>query len=159
MLDADADRKSNFRNDKRRRFLQQRSDSVSNVLSFVDSQLARDGAVNRSGLLVKTLFSLEHISQAVSQRANEGKAIIAGDLVVEIATWTTLWESMVRAIDREHEAHPERLGLSLTELRASIEPISPLPELVQALTAALCAKEFQRVGNFIRRTTHRPGIT
>ena len=158
VLDADADRKSNFRNDKRRRFLQQRSDSVSNVLSFVDSQLARDGAVNRTGLLVKTMFSFERISQAVSQRANEGKVIIAGDLVVEIATWTMLWEIMVGAIDREHEAHPERLGLSLTDLRASIEPISPLPELVQALTAALCAKEFQRVGSFIRRTTHRPEL-
>ncbi len=158
VLDADADRKSNFRNDKRRRFLQQRSDSVSNVLSFVDSQLARDGAVNRSGLLVKTLFSLEHISQAISQRANEGKVIIAGDLVVEIGTWTMLWESMVGAIDREHEAHPERLGLSLTDLRASIELISPLPELVRALTEALCAKEFQRVGTFIRRTTHRPAL-
>jgi len=157
VLDADADRKS-FRNDKRRRFLQQRSDSVSNVLSFVDSQLARDGAVNRSGLLVKTLFSLEHISQSVSQRANEGKVIIAGDLVVEIGTWTMLRESMARAIDREHEAHPERLGLSLSELRASIEPISPLPEIVHALTAALCAKGFQRVGTFIRRKTHRPAL-
>jgi selenocysteine-specific elongation factor len=157
VLDADADRKS-FRNDKRRRFLQQRSDSVSNVLSFVDSQLARDGAVNLSGLLVKTLFSLEHISQSVSQRANEGKVIIAGDLVVEIGTWTMLRESMVRAIDREHEAHPERLGLSLSELRASIEPISPLPEIVHALTAALCAKGFQRVGTFIRRKTHRPAL-
>jgi selenocysteine-specific elongation factor len=128
------------------------------VFSFVDSQLTRDRAVNRSGLLVKALFSSEQIWQAVLQRAKEGKAIVTGDLVVEIETWTTLWESMVHAVDREHQAHPERLGLSLTDLRASIEPISPLPELIHALTAALCVKEFQKVGTFIRRITHRPTL-
>jgi selenocysteine-specific elongation factor len=157
VLDVDADRKS-LRNDKRRRFLQQRAETPSNVFSFVDSQLTRDGAVNRSGLLVKALFSSEQIWQAVLQRAKEGKAIVTGDLVVEIETWTTLWESMVRAVDREHQAHPERLGLSLTDLRASIEPISPLPELIHALTAALCVKEFQKVGTLIRRITHRPTL-
>jgi selenocysteine-specific elongation factor len=157
VLDAEADRKS-FRNYKRRRFLQQRAESPSTVLSFIDSQLGRDGAVHHSCLLVKSLFSPEHISQALLQRINEGKAITTGDLVVDIVTWTTLWESMVRAIDREHQAHPERLGLSLTDLRASIEPIAPLPELVPALTAALCAKDFQKVGAFIRRITHRPEL-
>jgi len=157
VLDADSDRKS-FRTDKRRRFLQQRADSVTEVLSFVDSQLARDGAANRSGFLAKTLFSPEDISQAVLQRANEVKVILADDLVVEIATWTMLWERMVRAIDREHQVHPERLGLPLTDLRASTEPISPLPELVHALTAALCAKEFQKVGTFIRRITHQQAL-
>jgi selenocysteine-specific elongation factor len=157
VLDADADRKS-LHNDKRRRFLQQRAERPSDAFSFVDSQLIRDGAINRSGLLVKTLFSTEQIWQALLQRANEGKAIATGDLVVEIETWTTLMESMVRAIDREHQAHPERLGLSLTDLRASIEPISPSPELVHALTAALCVKEFRKVGTFIRRITHRPTL-
>ena len=157
VLDAEANRKS-FHTDTRRRFLQQRAASVSDVLSFVNSQLTRDGAVNRSRLLLKTLFSPEHVWQAVMQLANEGKVIITNDLVVEIATWTTLWERMVHAIDHEHQAHPERLGLSLTDLRASIEPISPLPELIHALTAALCTREFQKFGTFIQRITHRPAL-
>jgi selenocysteine-specific elongation factor len=157
VLDAEPDRKA-FHTDTRLRFLQQRAASVSDVLSFVNSQLTRDGAVNRSRLLLKTLFSPEDVSQAVMRLANEGKVIITNDLVVEIATWTTLWERMVHAIDCEHQAHPERLGLSLTDLRASIEPISPLPELIHALTAALCTREFQKFGTFIQRITHRPAL-
>jgi selenocysteine-specific elongation factor len=157
VLDAEADRKS-FHTDTRLRFLQQRAASVGDVVSFVNSQLARDGAVDRSRLLLKTLFSPEDVSQAVEHLANDRKLILTNDLVVESRTWTTLWERMARAIDREHQAHPERLGLSLTDLRASIEPIAPLPELIHALTAALCASEFQKVGTFIRRTTHRPEL-
>jgi len=157
VLDAEADRKG-FRGCKRRRFFQQRAESPISVLSLVDSQLGRDGAIHRSCLGVKSLFSAEQILEAVLRRANEGKAIVSGDFVVDIATWTGLLETMVRLIDGEHQAHPERLGLSLTELRASIEPISPLPDLVPALTTALCAEEFQKVGTFIRRITHRPTL-
>lgn len=70
VLDAEADRKS-FHTDTRRRFLQQRAASVGDVVSFVNSQLARDGAVDHSRLLLRTLFSPEHVSQAVEHLANE----------------------------------------------------------------------------------------
>jgi selenocysteine-specific elongation factor len=64
VLDPDAARKG-FRSNEHRRFLQQRAESSLSVLSFVDSQLALDGAVRQSRFLVKSLFSAAQISQAV----------------------------------------------------------------------------------------------
>jgi selenocysteine-specific elongation factor len=87
-----------------------------------------------------------------------GKAIISGELFVDIAKWKALWESTVHAIDREHQAHPERVGLPLADLRGLIEPTASSPELVHAFTTALCAKDFEKVGTFIRRINHRQAL-
>ena len=53
-------------------FLRRRAESPGDVTSFVASQIARDQAVRRSQLLLKSKFSAADISNAVSRLAAEG---------------------------------------------------------------------------------------
>ena len=77
VLDPDAGRKL-FRSEARLSFLRQRAESPSEVTSFVASQIARDRAVRRSQLLLKSNFSAADISNAVSRLAAEGNLVLAG---------------------------------------------------------------------------------
>ena len=73
VLDPDPSRKL-FRSEARLSFLRQRAESPCEALSFVASQIARDRAVRRSQLLLKSKFSAADISNAVSRLAAEGES-------------------------------------------------------------------------------------
>lgn len=158
VLDPDPGGKS-FASDARLGFLRQRAASPHEAHSFVVSQIARDQAVRRSQLLLMSNFHAADISNVVSQLASEGSLILAGDFVVDAARWQLLRRRSTEAIDAQHRAHPEQMGLSLSELRASVETHLLFGELFEVLVGDLCGGEFVRVGNAIRRATHRPGLS
>ena len=85
MLDPDPSRKL-FRSEARLSFLRQRAESPGDVLPFVASQIARDLAVRRSQLLLKSKFSAADISNAVSRLAAEGNLVLVGDFAVDAAS-------------------------------------------------------------------------
>ena len=59
-------------------------------------------------------------------------------------------------IDAAHKRSPERTGLDLNELRATLR--DQPPEVFEALIADLCADNFARKGSAIARITHRPAL-
>jgi selenocysteine-specific elongation factor len=156
ILDPDASRVL-FRSETRRNFLRARADSTGDVSAFVVSQLARDRAVPRSGLLAKSRFSAAEIAEAVVGRL-AGKAVLQGEWLFDATWWEQLRQKAVNTIDAGHRAHPERPGLNLTELRAVLEKELCLPEVFNALLADLYRNGFSQVGVAIRRTTHRPAL-
>jgi selenocysteine-specific elongation factor len=154
VLDSDPGRKL-FRNEVRLSFLRQRAESPNEALSFVASQIARDQAIRRSRLLLKSKFSVADISDAVSRLAAEGKLVISGDFAVDAAKWKLLLRRAADAIAAHHCAHPEQTGLSLSDLRTNLEADLPFADLFEPLVGDLCRSEFVQVGNAIRRGTHR----
>ncbi|HEY2953153.1 MAG TPA: selenocysteine-specific translation elongation factor [Verrucomicrobiae bacterium] len=156
VLDPDASRKG-FRSPARSQFLRD-CGSVENVGRVVNAHLARDGAVRRATLLLKSRFSPQEIADAVGGLAREGQATLAGEWVAAKPWWEKLCRRAAGAIDAEHAAHPERAGLAVSELRAHLEKDLPAPELFEALAAELCASGFAQAGVAFRRATHRPAL-
>jgi selenocysteine-specific elongation factor len=157
VLDPDSRRRS-FRSEARLSFLRQRAESPSESISFVSSQIARDRAVRRSQLLLKSNFSSSDISNSISRLAAEGNLVLAGDFAIEAAGWQLLCRSAADAIDANHRAHPEQSGLSLSDLRTNLEAGLPFSELFEFVVGELCRSEFAKVGNRIRRVTHRRAL-
>ncbi len=157
VLDAEGDRRR-FRSTAQQTFLKRCSQSLNEAPAWVDALLARDGVARRSALLVKSHFGAEEISEAVRGLAAEGKARTAGELLAHAAWWSRLRQQAAQAIDAEHQAHPERGGLPLHDLRNALEASLVMPEVFEALLADLGRKDFQQVNAVIRRVTHRPAL-
>ena len=157
VLDPDARRRL-FTNEGRLQFLNDRGKSPEDVLNFVASQVMRDGGGRRSQLLLKSRFSADAISDAVSRAAAEGRVIIRGEYVFEAAKWLVWRSRAVDAIDRQHRTHPEQMGLSLTDLRNTLKAELQDEGLFDTFVEDLCADDFVRVGAAIRRATHRPAL-
>jgi selenocysteine-specific elongation factor len=157
VLDPDASRRL-FRSAARLRYLNEREKSPEDLLNLVTSQVKRDGAGRRSQLLLKSRFSADAISDAVSRAGAEGKIIIRGEYVFEPVKWQVWRSRAVDAIDRQHRAHPEQMGLSLTDLRTTLKAELRDEGLFNTLVEDLYSSDFVRVGAAIRRATHRPAL-
>ncbi len=157
VLDPDANRQL-FRHESRLHFLGARGKSLEDLLNVVASQVMRDGGGRRSQLLLKSRFSADAISDAVSRAAGEGRVVIRGEYVFEPAKWQVWRSRAVNAIDRQHRAHPEQMGLSLTDLRTTLKAELQDEGLFDTLVEDLYASDFVRDGAAIRRATHRPAL-
>lgn len=157
VLDADGNRKS-FRREPYQQFLQRRAGARDDVNAFVLSQLVRDGAVQKSKLLLKSRFSQAEIAAGVERLRAQGQAVIAGEFAIYAAAWETLKKQAAEAIETEHRQHPQHAGLALSELRARLEHSLPAPALFDVLVADLCRGGFSQLGTAIRKTTHRPAL-
>ena len=157
MLDPDAGRKL-FRSDARLNFLRQRAESPSEVTLFVASQIARDRAIRRPHLLLKSNFSSKDISDSVSRLAAEGNLVLAGDFAIDAGGWQMVYRRAADAIEASHRAHPEQAGLSLSDLRTNLEADLPFSDLFESVVSDLCRNEFVKVGNTIRRAIHRRAL-
>jgi selenocysteine-specific elongation factor len=104
---------------------------------------------------VKTRFSKEDIDAAIERLVREGAVVASGDTVVDAARWTAALRRAAELVDEVHREHPERLGLSLTDLRNTIVKEFPFGDLFDALIAALSEQGFSRSGSLIQRAAHR----
>jgi selenocysteine-specific elongation factor len=157
VLNPDASRR-HFHTAARRQFLARRAQGTGDALVFVRSQLARDGAVARDGLLAKSRFSAAQIQEALARLIREQAAVLAGALAADGTWWRDLRERAAAAIDAEHRAHPERPGLALSDLRAALPAAQSIPGLFDALVADLCRGDFRQTGATIQRAAHRPEL-
>ena len=164
VLDPDATRRA-FRATERQQWLQQVAESLESPTAFVAAYVARDVAIRRSRAFVKARFSKEDIDAAIERLVREGAVVAVstvarakvetGDMVVDAARWTAALRRAAELVDDVHREHPERLGLSLTDLRNTIVKEFPFGDLFDALIAALSEQGFARSGSLIQRATHR----
>ena len=155
VLDPEASAK-NFRSAAQRDLLSQRMRSPDDATVFVGTQLARDRAAPRSGLLVKSRFSRAEISTAILALSKGGSAIEYDDLVFDAKWWGDFRARAISEIEKEHKAHPNRIGLELSRLRIVLGAEMPLPEVFDILISELCRNGFTHSGETIQRATHRP---
>jgi selenocysteine-specific elongation factor len=154
VLDPDAGRKG-FRSTERRQWLERYSAGIARPEQLVAAWIARAGAVRRSQLLLKSRLSTQDIDAALGPLVADGRLVVVGDLVVDAARWRAAAEKAADVVDAAHRAHPEHLGMPLTDLRSALEAALPADELFDALIAALSANGFVRTGTVIRRTSHQ----
>jgi len=140
-------------------FLTQRAGSPEDIQAYLISQLQRDGAVRRSGLLRKSRFSDEEISAAISRFIANGEIAAIGEFVAAAAKWNSLRRRASEAIDEWHRAHSEKDGIALTDLQAILEADLPSSGVFDGLVSELTKRDFVRAGAVIRRVSHRPALT
>jgi selenocysteine-specific elongation factor len=157
VLDPDASRKG-LRTKARVEWLERVSASIDDVGRLAAAYVERAGAVRRPHLLLKSSFSAADIAAATARLAQDGALVVVGDFACDAAVWRALRRRAEEAIDAAHRAHPEHLGLSLADLRGSLETVLPSPDLFDPLIAELCAQDFVRVGSVVRRAAHRPAL-
>jgi selenocysteine-specific elongation factor len=155
VLDPDGSRRT-FRTTPRQQWLGRVAEALNDSRSMAAAYVARAGAARRSELLRKSHFSSADIAGAVDALAAEGVLVAAGDFVCAAGAWQALIDQAAAAIDTAQRLHPEHLGLPLADLRATLEPALPFPELFDPLIESLPASEFARAGAVIRRASHQP---
>jgi selenocysteine-specific elongation factor len=153
VLDPDASVR-NFRSADEREFLAKRAQAPNEAGVFVATQIARDRAVKRNALLVKSSFSAEVIAESLKS----ANVIERGELVIDAKWWNEFLRQAEAAVDAEHKAHPNHRGLALSELRQAVARELPLPEIFDVLASELCRHGFVRTGEVIARATHRPSL-
>ena len=138
VLDPAAHRKG-YRQEARRAFLAPRAAAPDDVMPFARTEVARLGVARRPALLVQSRFAAPEVAAAVAQLAAGGAVVAAGDVVADAARWKALHDKAAGAIDADHAARPEQLGLKLTDLRAALGDGLPAGEaaVFDALVAEL----------------------
>jgi selenocysteine-specific elongation factor len=157
VVDPDASRKL-FRKEARLQFLGERAKSPDDVLNFVVSQVANDGWARRSQLLLKSRFSANAISGAVTRADAEGRILVRREHVFDSTKWQAWRARAVDAIDHHHREHLEQMGMTLMDLRRVLGAELPEEGLFDILVEDLYTSDFVRAGAAIRRATHRPAL-
>ena len=150
-----------FRAPAYQQWLARLAESIEKVEPFVASSVARDGAVRRSHVLVKSNASAIDIDKAVVQLVAAGALVPVGDFVCDAARWQAIGRKAAEAIDAAHRAHPEHLGCPLADVRTALEadlPAAVIRDMFDAVVARLCEGDFVRVGSVVRRAAHRPAL-
>jgi selenocysteine-specific elongation factor len=154
VLDPDATRRA-FRHEARQQWLHRLAGSLDSPGDLVAAYVARDRAIRRSRAFVKTRFSKQDIDEATQRLVRDGHVIAAGDMAIVAASWVAVIHRAAQLIDEMHRDHPERQGLSLTDLRNTITKEFPIDDLFDALVASLTEQGFTRAGSMIQRASHR----
>jgi len=154
VIDPDATRRA-FRRSDRQQWLESVATSIDAPSAFVAAYVARDRVVQHESAFVKTRFSTQDINVAIEQLARQGTVVALGDLLIDAETWRAGFGRAVQLVDDLHREHPERQGLSLTELRNTITSEFPVDQVFDSLIAAMCEQGFARSGSSIQRASHR----
>jgi selenocysteine-specific elongation factor len=183
VIDPEATRRA-FRHRDRQQWLERVATSIDTPSAFVAAYVARDTVVRHARAFVKSRFSRQDIDVAIEQLTRQGTVVVFGDLLIDAAAWKAALARAAQLVDDLHREHPERQGLSLTDLRNTITnefPVdpstraarsgsprassrgdsrrslraSPVDQVFDPLIAALCEQGFVRSGSSIQRLSHR----
>ena len=155
VLNPDAER-TKFRSLAERSFLAARAAAPNDLSTLLRTQLGRDQFVRRATLLLQSSFSAGEITGAIDRLAGEGEAVVPGAFVADSAWWQETRRRALGAIDAEHEANPHHVGLNLARLH-DLFP-KEIPEMFEVLVADLFEHGALRIGDVIKRATHRPAL-
>ena len=154
VLDADGGPK--FRSAEQRSLLTVRAAAPNDPMTFVRTELKRDGARAADSLLIKSGFSAEEIEAATKQLAAAGDLVRHEKIVADANWWRSSKHQAAALIDAEHRTHPDRIGLDFSFFRTALGSFPPA--VIEALTADLCADGFAQIGNALKRASHRPTL-
>jgi selenocysteine-specific elongation factor len=154
VLDPDADRRV-WREEGHGEFLSLRANHPADPTVWISTEMRRRGAASRGDLLVKTRFSAATIEACVEQMIAAETLASQGPLLFDAAWWLALRKGAIEAIDFEHQAHPERPGLSLAQLRVALKGALVTQGVFEAVVKSLLASGFVQQGSAVGRKNHR----
>jgi selenocysteine-specific elongation factor len=155
VLDSDTDR-AHFRSPAQIQFLRTSATVPHDVDVCIRCRLQRDQCTDSKTFLVKSNFSADEISEALSRLSHDGEIVQAGGIITSASYWHTLINRAAALIDRAHRKNPERRGVDLSELRTDLEIESD--KLFGAVISELTRNGFVRFENQIARLSHRPSL-
>lgn len=152
-----------FRRSPQTKFLERLAHAAGSLGRTLAAHLWRNHVLPRDALGLRLPSSSGEVAAALDRLAAAGEAaLLAGGLAADAAWWQTLRQRAGELVDAEHREHPERPGLTLSQLRAALARERLLPSspegLFSALTADLVHHGFARTDATIRRTSHRPAL-
>ncbi len=157
VLDPRAQRRG-FRSAARRASLE-RLCAARDPASRILAMLADRHLLPREQLLAQSSFTEKSIQDAIAQLAAQSEIIAGRSSIIETAWWHALLKRAADAIDADHDAHPERTGLPMAELRSVITAhIPPHVEIFDDLLASLKKDGFTQTDAAIGRAAHRPAL-
>lgn len=147
-----------FRTPRQQAFLQKQPAALTQPGHAVENRVHRDWMLRRSSLLLRTPFSAAEVAGAVAQLETAGQVVVRRDMIADAAWWETLRQRAVEAVDAHHQAHPERPGLPLGELRTVLASRLPHPDAIDSLLPDLLPPDIVRVGTLVKRVGHGPAL-
>jgi selenocysteine-specific elongation factor len=130
--------------------------AMGNIDALLCATLARHGFAHRENLLIKSPFSGDEISEALTRLEQSGAIVICQHIAVDREFWQNLRAQVISLIDAAHEKFADRAGIDLGELRSALSVQQA--EMLESLVADLCKGDFIRKGSVIARTSHRPTL-
>ena len=91
----------------------------------VRSEIALRGFVRREGLLSKSHFGADEIGDAFLRLQRGNEIVGHGEIAADAKLWQKLRNQAIGLIDAAHKRNPERTGLDLNELRATLRDQPP----------------------------------
>jgi selenocysteine-specific elongation factor len=154
ILDAET-KQGRFRTPDRLECLRARARLPLEIDSILASEIKRNRIALHRTCLKKSGFSQHEIDESWRRLAENGKVLLLGDLAVDPAWWATVVDHAAAMIEAKHREHPDHLGLEVSRLRRHLPDE---PALFHALVIDLRERHFIRVGEIIKRDSHRPAL-
>ncbi len=143
-----------FRNEVKRKLLMGRATAPNDVQPWVRSEVGLRRFVPIQGLLGKSHFSRSQIADALFDLQRNQEIVIQEKIAADPRSWQTLRHRATRAIDNALSKNPERVGYSVSDLRATL--LDKSTDVFEALVADLCSRDFVQKDSIIRPRSHRP---
>jgi len=157
VLDEDANRRM-FRKPWQEIFLLGRAEAPDDLEALIRTQLIRDKAASRSGLLAKSRFGQDEISAKTAELIEADTLAESGAWVFDRGWWERVSGMAAEKILAFHQAEPDLLGLPLRDLKKEIAPELPTAKLFDVLIEGLYGGEFIKAGPNIRHCDHHPQL-
>jgi selenocysteine-specific elongation factor len=135
--------------------LQIRAATPDDVRAILLSEIAKSGFAPKQGLLTKSRFSDAEIREALGSLKEQGAVILAADWALHKVWWEKIIQTATERIEDEHRAHPNRVGLSLPDLKIAIASSLPSQDLFDLVLREIAARGYAYNSTIIRRNTHQ----
>jgi selenocysteine-specific elongation factor len=155
VLDPESNQRS-FRTASHGTLLANRAVHPDDMEAAVLTQVVRDKAVVVTSASMKWPFSADEVQQTVQRLAQTDQLFLRGDFAIDPQAWREWTEEVSRLIDQHHSSDPAARGLALRELRAWW--LHRPPAVLDLLLTELCHAGFERQGEAISRSSHRPSL-
>jgi len=157
ILDPDA-RRPQARHPERLTALHACAQNVQRPDPFIAAALRRHGCLPMATLLDRSRFAATAIRESAERWVSQQLALRTTTHLVSTSLWDAALARMAASIEQHHAAHPEAIGLPVSELRSLLHTQPHLDDLWESLIASLTQARFQIDGTTIRRTRHRPSL-
>ena len=145
------------RDHKYRDWLTHRHRTVTDVEACLKSELALRHYSKVADLLCESHFSAAEISAALERLRQKGELVLAAGFVVDTAVWADASTRSVELIDQTHKERPERPGVEITAVRASLTMLPTA--LIEGVIDSLCSGDFVRSVSTVRRASHQAAVS
>ncbi|HEX7859804.1 MAG TPA: selenocysteine-specific translation elongation factor [Verrucomicrobiae bacterium] len=136
-------------------FLRARAAAPDDLETLLHTELQRRWIAPKERLFTLSRFSDTEITAALNKLIDERKLLLRGSSLVFPAFWDDAKKRATQRIRAEHKAHPNRVGLTVAELKTELPEQIRTANLFDDLLAELLSEGFVLVGSSIKQSSHQ----